>query len=73
MSAWVVTQGRAVVSVGTVLADPLPAGLVATPLSTEQWASIVAGGTWDVGTQSVVPPPDAGPDFEDELMLGVLA
>ena len=46
--------GRAV-SVGTVVADPLPAGLTSVPLTDAEYAGIQAGAlVWDVVTRATV-------------------
>jgi hypothetical protein len=46
------------VSVGTVVASPLPAGLTAVELSTQNAALLASGGgTWDTATRGVIPTP----------------
>ena len=53
------TTGESV-SIGTVIADPLPAGITALPLTDEQGEGLQNGGlTWDAATRSLIatPPP----------------
>ena len=63
-------------SIGTVLADPLPDGLTAVALSDDDAAVLATqGGSWDPSTLAVVfvapePPP---PDPVDELRAQVEA
>lgn len=73
MTAWAVIEGERVASLGTVLADPLPAGMAATALTAPQWDAIRAGAVLDVASGTVGAPPDPGPDYDDELLLAVLA
>lgn len=58
---YVSATGEAV-SVGTVVADPLPEGLSAAPLSPADADLLLAGGAaWDAATRSVVVPPPPVP------------
>ena len=50
------------VSTGTVVADPLPAGLSARPLTDQESAWLATGGVWDVTTRTVREPASAVPD-----------
>lgn len=50
------------VSVGTVLADPLPTGLEAISLGDTKWNSITH--TWDPATRTVVAKPAPLPDVD---------
>jgi hypothetical protein len=46
------------VSIGTVVADPLPAGMTANALSAEDAGALLSGaGAWDAGSLSVQPIP----------------
>ena len=46
------------VSIGTVIADPLPAGITALPLSDEQGEGLQNGSLkWDEATRTLVPTP----------------
>jgi hypothetical protein len=52
------TDTGQLVSVGTVVADPLPAGLTATALSAGDGQALRDGtGTWDAATRAVIPAP----------------
>jgi hypothetical protein len=54
------TTTGASVSIGTVIADPLPAGITALPLSDEQGAGLQNGSLkWDEATRTLIatPPP----------------
>jgi hypothetical protein len=52
------TATGASVSIGTVIADPLPAGITALPLSDEQGEGLQNGSLkWDEATRSLVPTP----------------
>jgi hypothetical protein len=52
------TATGASVSIGTVIADPLPAGLTALPLSDEQGEGLQNGSLkWDEQTRTLVPTP----------------
>jgi len=51
------TTGQSV-SIGTVIADPLPAGLTALPLTDEQGEGLQNGSfIWDAATRSLIPTP----------------
>jgi hypothetical protein len=46
------------VSIGTVIADPLPAGITALPLTDEQGEGLQNGSLiWDAATRSLIPTP----------------
>lgn len=46
------------VSIGSVIANPLPAGLTAVPLSTDDAQALRAGTVaWDAATRTLIPPP----------------
>jgi hypothetical protein len=46
------------VSIGTVIADPLPAGITALPLSDEQGEGLQNGSLiWDAASRSLIPTP----------------
>lgn len=70
MSDWYVVIDAATgsaFSIGTVVADPLPAGLVALPLSEIDAAAINAGQAyWNASSRSVAmrPPEDWPPSFD---------
>ena len=56
------------VSIGTVIADPLPAGITALPLTDEQGEGLQNGSLkWDEQTRSLVPTPS--PTFTAEQHL----
>jgi hypothetical protein len=61
-------NGRAV-SIGTVLADPMPDGLTVVPLSADDAALVRTGkGRWDEQARAVVPvPPELWPATLDDL------
>lgn len=68
---WIIcdADGRSV-SVGTVVADPLPEGLVAVALSDEDSALIRDGrGVWDEATRSVVALPVPVPESVEARQL----
>jgi hypothetical protein len=51
------TTGQSV-SIGTVIADPLPAGITALPLSDEQGEGLQNGTLiWDAATRTLIPTP----------------
>jgi hypothetical protein len=59
-------NGRAV-SIGTVLADPMPDHLSVVDLSDEDADLLLTGtGLWDAATLSVVPRPELNADSEPE-------
>ena len=56
------------VSIGTVIADPLPAGITALPLSDEQGEGLQNGSLkWDEQTRSLVPTPPPAKTAEEWL------
>jgi hypothetical protein len=56
----VVDDGGEWTSLGTVLADPMPSGLVAVPLSDADAAALNRGrGYWDAASRSVVMRPES--------------
>lgn len=56
------------VSIGTVLADPMPDGLTALELTTEQSDRRTAGWRWTPGTLSFdVEPAEPEPDDSDRI------
>ncbi len=61
MTAWlIIAADGALISSGTVIADPLPEGLTAVALSDTEWGGIQDGTmTWDATARTVasVPPP----------------
>lgn len=52
----------ALVSTGSVIADPLGAGLSARALTTQEQAWLAAGGAWDSAARAVREPAPAVPD-----------
>jgi hypothetical protein len=62
------TTTGASVSIGTVIADPLPAGITALPLSDEQGAGLQNGTLkWDEATRSLVPTPPPAVTAEEAV------
>ena len=56
------------VSIGTVIADPLPAGITALPLTDEQGEGLQNGSLkWDEATRSLVPTPPPAMAAEEFL------
>jgi hypothetical protein len=56
------------VSIGTVIADPLPAGLTALPLTDEQGEGLQNGSLkWDEATRSLIPTPPPAVTAEEFL------
>ena len=56
------------VSVGTVIADPLPAGITALPLTNEQGEGLRNGSLkWDEATRTLVPTPPPAKTAEEWL------
>jgi hypothetical protein len=53
-------DGR-LVSLGTIIADPLPDGLSARLLTDDEQARQKAGGRWEAGTFTDPPPPEPDP------------
>jgi hypothetical protein len=66
----VVNDQGGCVSLGTVVADPLPGGLSAVALSDADAAALNGGGgVWDAATQSVIVPPPPVPDAVEARKL----
>lgn len=63
----------AIVSTGTVLADPLPAGLTSTALDATGAANLAAGGTWNTGTHTFDAPTPAPPTPEEVIATALAA
>jgi hypothetical protein len=67
------TTGQSV-SIGTVIADPLPAGITALPLTDEQGEGLQNGSLiWDAATRTLIPtPPPAmlAEEFLESVGLG---
>ena len=62
------TTTGASVSIGTVIADPLPAGITAIPLSYEQGEGLQNGTLkWDEATRTLVPTPPPAVTAEEWL------
>lgn len=58
------------VSIGTVVADPLPDGLTAIPILDADAASLTTGGgVWDAATRSVIVPPPPVPEAVEARKL----
>ena len=56
------------VSVGTVIADPLPAGITALPLTDEQGEGLQNGSLkWDEATRTLIPTPPPAKTAEEWL------
>jgi hypothetical protein len=56
------------VSIGTVIADPLPAGITALPLTDEQGESLQNGSLiWDAATRSLIATPPPKQTAEEHL------
>ena len=67
------TTGQSV-SIGTVIADPLPAGLTALPLTDEQGEGLQNGSfIWDAATRSLIPTPPPAVSAETWLQSVGLA
>jgi hypothetical protein len=61
------TTGESV-SIGTVIADPLPAGITALPLTDEQGEGLQNGTLiWDAATRSLIPTPPPAVTAEEHL------
>jgi hypothetical protein len=61
------TTGESV-SIGTVIADPLPAGITALPLTDEQGEGMQNGSLiWDAATRSLIPTPPPAVTAEEHL------
>lgn len=65
----VVDESGNAVSIGTVLADPMPDGLAAVLLSDADVNAFNAGGVWDAATRSVIVPPPPVPDAVEARKL----
>lgn len=62
------TATGASVSIGTVIADPLPAGITALPLTDEQGEGLQNGTLkWDEATRTLVPTPPPATTAEQHL------
>lgn len=56
------------VSIGTVIADPLPDGITALPLTDEQGAGLQSGSLkWDEATRTLIPTPPPAVTAEEWL------
>ena len=56
------------VSIGTVIADPLPAGITALPLTNEQGEGLQNGSLkWDEATRTLIPTPPPAKTAEEWL------
>jgi hypothetical protein len=56
------------VSIGTVIADPLPAGITALPLTDEQGEGLQNGSLiWDAATRTLIPTPPPTQTAEEHL------
>jgi hypothetical protein len=61
------TTGESV-SIGTVIADPLPAGITALPLTDEQGERLQNGTLiWDAATRTLIPTPPPAVTAEEHL------
>jgi hypothetical protein len=61
------TTGQSV-SIGTVIADPLPAGITALPLTDEQGEGLQNGSLkWDAATRTLIPTPPPAQTAEEHL------
>ena len=61
------TTGESV-SIGTVIADPLPAGITALPLTDEQGEGLQNGSLiWDAATRTLIPTPPPAVTAEEHL------
>jgi hypothetical protein len=63
----IVNADGVLVSVGSVVADPLPEGLTAHRLTPEDAALLAAGGRWENGGVIPAPEPDLTPTIEERL------
>ena len=62
------TTTGASVSIGTVIADPLPAGITALPLTDEQGEGLQSGSLkWDEQTRTLVPTPPPAVTAEEAV------
>jgi hypothetical protein len=56
------------VSIGTVIADPLPAGITALPLTDEQGEALQTGSLiWDAASRTLIPTPPPTQTAEEHL------
>jgi hypothetical protein len=56
------------VSIGTVIADPLPSGITALPLTDEQGEGLQNGALiWDAATRTLIPTPPPSVTAEEHL------
>jgi hypothetical protein len=61
------TTGQSV-SIGTVIADPLPAGITALPLTDEQGEGLQNGSLiWDAASRTLIPTPPPAVTAEEHL------
>ena len=61
------TTGQSV-SIGTVIADPLPAGITALPLTDEQGEGLQNGSLiWDAASRTLIPTPPPSVTAEEHL------
>jgi hypothetical protein len=61
------TTGESV-SIGTVIADPLPAGITALPLTDEQGEGLQNGSlVWDAASRTLIPTPPPSVTAEEHL------
>jgi hypothetical protein len=62
------TTTGASVSIGTVIADPLPEGITALPLTDEQGEGLQNGSLiWDAATRTLIPTPPPAVTAEEHL------
>jgi hypothetical protein len=62
------TESGQSVSIGTVIADPLPAGITALPLTDEQGEGLQNGSLiWDAATRTLIPTPPPTQTAEEHL------
>jgi hypothetical protein len=62
------TESGQSVSIGTVIADPLPAGITALPLTDEQGEGLQNGNfIWDAASRSLIPTPPPAVTAEEHL------
>jgi hypothetical protein len=61
------TTGESV-SIGTIIADPLPAGITALPLTDEQGEGLQNGALiWDAATRTLIPTPPPSVTAEEHI------
>jgi hypothetical protein len=62
------TESGQSVSIGTVIADPLPEGITALPLTDEQGEGLQNGSLiWDAATRTLIPTPPPSVTAEEHL------